>query len=76
MRVMWSTPTGSSGPPIIAGNKVWTESQGGILYGLRKSNGRAAVILNVGAPANHFPTPAVGDGLLLAPSSDQVVAFH
>jgi len=76
MRVLWSTPTGSSGPPIIAGNKVWTMSQGGTLYGLRKSNGRPAVTLNVGAPANHFPTPAVGDGLLLAPSSNQVVAFH
>lgn len=76
MRVLWSTPTGSSGPPIIAGNKVWTMSQSGILYGLRKTNGTAAVTLNVGAPANHFPTPAVGDGLLLAPSSDQVVAFH
>ncbi len=29
----------------------------------------------VGAPASHFPTPAVADGLLLATSSDQVVAF-
>jgi len=29
----------------------------------------------VGAPANHFPTPAVADGLLLAAGSDQVVAF-
>ncbi len=29
----------------------------------------------VGAPANHFPAPAVADGLLLATSSDQVVAF-
>ena len=25
--------------------------------------------------ANHFPTPSVGDGLLLAPSTDQVYAF-
>ena len=27
------------------------------------------------AQANHFPTPSVGDGLLLAPSADQVHAF-
>ena len=29
----------------------------------------------VGAPANHFPTPSVGAGLLLAPAADRVVAF-
>ena len=31
--------------------------------------------VSVGGQANHFPTPSVGDGLLLAPSTDQVVAF-
>src|ERR1700727_589453 len=29
----------------------------------------------MGSQANHFPTPAVGDGLLLAPTSNQVIAF-
>ena len=29
----------------------------------------------MGGEANHFPTPSVGDGLLLAPSTDQVYAF-
>jgi hypothetical protein len=76
MRVMWSTSTNSSGPPIVAGNMVWTIRHDGILFGLRKSNGRPVVRLTVGAPANHFPTPSVGDGLLLAASSNRVVAFH
>ncbi len=76
MRVMWSTSTNSSGPPIVAGNMVWTIRHDGILFGLRRSNGRPVVRLTVGAPANHFPTPSVGDGLLLAASSSQVVAFH
>jgi outer membrane protein assembly factor BamB len=76
MRVMWKTSTNSSGPPIFAGNKVWTISSGGTLFGLTKSNGRPAVQLSVGAPANHFSTPAVGAGLLLAPASNFVVAFH
>lgn len=76
MRVLWATSTDSSGPPILVGNKVWTIRRDGILFGLRKSNGKPAVQLTVGAPANHFPTPAVGDGLLLAASSDRVVAFH
>ena len=30
---------------------------------------------SIGVPANHFPTPSVGDQLLLAPAADQVVAF-
>jgi outer membrane protein assembly factor BamB len=76
MRVLWSTGTGSSGPPILAGSKVWTIRRDGTLFGLRKSNGRAAVRLTVGAPSNHFPTPSIGDGYLLAASSNRVVAFH
>jgi outer membrane protein assembly factor BamB len=76
MRVLWATSTDSSGPPIVAGNKIWTIRQDGTLFGLRKSNGKPAVQLTVGAPSNHFPTPSVGDGLLLAASSNRVVAFH
>jgi outer membrane protein assembly factor BamB len=77
LHVLWTTSTGSTGPPIVAGNEIWTISQDGTLYGLRKSNGRAAVQLALpSAPANHFPTPAVGAGLLLAPAYDQVVAFQ
>ena len=29
----------------------------------------------IGAPANHFPSPSIGDGLLVAAASDFVVAF-
>jgi len=76
MRILWHTSTGSSGPPIVVGHKVWTIRRDGTLFGLRTSNGRPVVRLTVGAPANHFPTPAVGDGLLVAASSNQVVAFH
>ena len=76
MKVLWKTPTGSSGPPIVAGGKVWTLKRSGILYGLKPSDGTALVKLRVGAPANHFATPSVGGGLLLATSSDQVIAFH
>ena len=77
LRALWTTSTGSTGPPIVAGNDVWTISQDGTLYGLRKSNGRPVAQLALGSvPANHFPTPAVGAGLLLAPAYDQVVAFR
>ncbi len=76
MRVLWSTKTDSSGPPILTGNIVWTMRLDGTLFGLHKSNGRVANQLAVGAPANHFPTPSVGDGFLLAASSNRIVAFH
>ena len=36
----------------------------------------SAATANVGVPVNHFPTPSVGDGLLLVPSSNRVIAFH
>jgi hypothetical protein len=77
LHVLWTTPTGATGPPIMAGNEIWSISQSGTLYGLRKSNGRPVAQLALGsAPANHFPTPSVGAGLLLAPAYDQVVAFR
>ena len=77
LRVLWITHTGSTGPPIMVGNEIWTISQSGTLYGLRKSNGQPFAQLALGtAPANHFPTPAVGAGLLLAPAHDQVLAFR
>jgi outer membrane protein assembly factor BamB len=75
LAVQWQTSTGSSGPPIVAGGLVWTISQDGTLYGLNPSTGAATVSESIGAVSNHFPTPSVGDGLLLVPASEQVVAF-
>jgi outer membrane protein assembly factor BamB len=71
---LWQTSSGAHGPPIVAGGLVWSMGNGN-LYGLDPSTGTKTWQVAVGSEANHFPTPAVGDGLLLAPSSDQVVAF-
>ena len=62
------------GPPISAGGLVWSIG-GNSLYGINPSTGATVEQLTVGSQANHFPTPSVGDGLLLAPASNQVVAF-
>jgi hypothetical protein len=70
----WQTTSGAHNPPIIAGGLVWSIGNGN-LYGLNPSNGSVAQQVTLGSQANHFPTPSVGDGLLLAPTSDQVVAF-
>ena len=71
---LWTAASSTPGPPIVAGGLVWT-IDGSTLKGLQPSNGATAETLSLGGQANHFPTPSVGDGLLLAPSADQVHAF-
>jgi outer membrane protein assembly factor BamB len=74
LRLRWSSGTGG-GPPIVAGGLVWTIGQDGRLYGLDPATGAVRQQASIGNPANHFPTPSAGDGLLLAPTADQIVAF-
>ncbi len=72
----WQTSTGSGGPPIVAGGLVWTiDPNNKTLYGLDPSTGDASQSFALGSEANHFPTPTVADGLLLAASTDRVHAF-
>jgi hypothetical protein len=72
--VLWTNASGAAGPPISAGGLIWSIG-GTALDGLNPSTGVTVEQLNVGSQANHFPTPSVGDGLLLAATSDQVIAF-
>ena len=74
LRLLWSSGTGG-GPPIVAAGLVWTIGRSGTLYGLDPGTGQVRQQASIGPPANHFPTPSVGAGLLLAPSADRVVAF-
>ena len=74
IRLLWNSGTGG-GPPILAAGLVWTIAQNGTLYGLSPADGTVRQQASIGSPANHFPTPSVGDGLLLAPSAEHVVAF-
>ena len=75
LTVQWTSRVGG-GPPIVAAGLVWTIGQDGTLYGLDPSTGTVRQQVSIGVPANHFPTPSIGDGLLLAPSSNRVVAFR
>ena len=74
IHLLWSSGTGG-GPAIVAAGLVWTIGRNGTLYGLNPTNGAVRQQASIGAPANHFSTPGIGDGLLLAASADQVVAF-
>ena len=74
VNVLWHTNTGAGGPPIVAGGFVWTIG-GSTLYALDPATGNMAQSFSLGSEANHFPTATVADGLVLAPSSNQVHAF-
>ncbi len=74
LHLLWSSGI-AGGPPIVAAGLVWTIGYNGVLYGLDPATGRVRQQAAIGALANHFPTPSVGDGLLLVPGADRVVAF-
>ncbi len=74
LRLLWSSGTGG-GPPIVAAGLVWTIGPNGVLYGLDPATGQVRQQAAIGMPANHFPTPSVADGLLLAACAQNVVAL-
>lgn len=82
MSLLWTTPPAPSGaavngPPVVAGGLVWSVDAYGTLWGLRPSTGAHAVSEKTNAgEADHFPSPAVADGLLLVPTTDRVFAYQ
>jgi outer membrane protein assembly factor BamB len=74
LHLLWSSGTGG-GPPITAAGRVWTIGQNGVLSGLNPATGTVEQRASIGTVANHFPTPTVAGGLLLAPAATDVVAF-
>jgi outer membrane protein assembly factor BamB len=75
LHVLWSANL-SSGPPIVAGGLVWTIGQNGKVSGLDPATGKIVQQATIGAPANHFPTPGIGAGLMLVTSARNVIAFR
>jgi outer membrane protein assembly factor BamB len=74
LKQLWTDNDGAAGGPIIADGLVWTIGDNAV-HALNPANGDEVLSIPFGAAANHFPTPAVGDGLLLVPGTDQVFAF-
>ena len=75
LHVLWQGSVGG-GPPIVAAGLVWTVGKDGNLYGLNTSTGAVEKRAFVGTGDNNFTTPSVGDGLLIVPSTNRVVAFR
>ncbi|HEY6525396.1 MAG TPA: PQQ-binding-like beta-propeller repeat protein [Solirubrobacteraceae bacterium] len=74
LKQLWTANDGAAGAPIIADGLIWTIG-GDAVHGLNPANGQEVASIPFGGSANHFPTPSVGDGLLLVPGTDQVLAF-
>jgi hypothetical protein len=72
--VLWKTSTGSVGPSVVAGGEVWSIG-GNTLRGLNPATGTTVQSFALTGEDNHFPTPSVADGLLLAPEASAVAAF-
>jgi outer membrane protein assembly factor BamB len=71
----WHGPSESfASPPIVAGGLVWTMDPGGTLYALYPTTG-ATVFSQYLGPADHFATPAAGDGEIFVAATNQVYAF-
>jgi outer membrane protein assembly factor BamB len=75
LKQLWTDSDAAAGPPIIADGLVWTIGADHAVHGLNPANGKEVTSIASGAAANHFPTPSVGDGLLLVPGTNQVFAF-
>jgi outer membrane protein assembly factor BamB len=75
LKQLWTDNDGAASSPIIADGLVWSIGGDNAVHGLNPANGKEVASISFGGAANHFPTPAVGDGLLLVPGTDQVFAF-
>jgi polyvinyl alcohol dehydrogenase (cytochrome) len=76
LKVLWSASVTGSGPPLVVAGLVWTVGKNGVLYGLEPASGRVRQQTNIGAVANDFTTPSVGDGFMFVASANRVIAFR
>ena len=70
----WTTSSGAHGSPIVAGGLVWSIGNS-TLYALDAATGTEVQHFAIGPSSSSFPSPAAADGLVLAPSSDEIHAF-
>jgi hypothetical protein len=74
LKQLWTDKDGAASPPIIADGLIWTIG-GNAVHALNPANGSEVVSIPFGGYANHFPTPSVGDGLLLLSGTNRGFAF-
>lgn len=70
----WKGPNTFASPPIVAGGLLWIIDRGGIFYALDPGSGAIVFSQNLGS-ADHFATPAAGDGAIFVAATNQVYSF-
>ena len=74
LTTLWASSSGAHGSPIVAGNLVWSIG-GGVLFALDPATGATVDQFTIGSTPSSFPSPAADDGLVIAPSANQLHAF-
>ena len=75
------TQANTNGPAVFAAGLVWSvnasqDSSGtSTLYGLAPATGNVRLQLAFGPVQNHFPSPAVGDNMVVVCSTTSLLAF-
>jgi outer membrane protein assembly factor BamB len=70
--------TDTTGPAVFAAGLVWSVSGSGgssTLYGLAPSTGAVRLQFTIGPVQNDFPTPAIGDNMVVVCSATSLLAF-
>jgi len=71
----WTQPA-TGGSPVYGGGLIWSVSASkGILYGLVPTTGAVKLQYPVGPVQNHFPTPAIGDNMVLVATDTSLLGF-
>lgn len=74
--VLWRGPNYLAGPPIIAGNAVWSvDVSDGLLYAFTLNGGQTVFHDTIGSLPTHFNSLSAGDGQIFVPASRQVIAY-
>ncbi len=72
-KVAWSSPGFFAGPPVVAGNTVWTvDTRGDSLYGFTVDHGDLVVKVPLGSPM-HFTTPVLSRDSILVAANRQII---
>jgi len=71
---IWSSSGFLAGPPVIAGETVWTVDRGGNLYGFTSDKGEILAKIPLGSVAN-FTTPTLSQGSLIVAATKQIISL-
>ncbi len=76
LHVLWSSSAGGPGSPVIAGGRLFEETQGGELVSLDPANGKVLERLSLSSPVAHFPWAVAVAGTLYTADGTRLLALR